>query len=280
MIIFKHISDIKKHLVALERRGKTVGFAPTMGALHQGHISLIGKAAETCEVVVSSIFVNPTQFNDPADFNKYPITIEQDINMLERGGCDLLLLPSVSEMYPNGLQQTMQYDLGYLETILDGAYRPGHFQGVCMVVEKLLTIVEPDKLFLGQKDYQQCMVIKKLLELMHSNTGIVICPTQRETDGLAMSSRNLRLTPAARQSAPLIFQTLSSISSTIKPGDIGRLKKQAEETLTLGGFKVDYVEICAAGDLTLIQQWDGRTPLVALAAAFIDGVRLIDNLLL
>lgn len=124
------------------------------------------------------------------------------------------------------------------------------------------------------------MVIKKLVELMHLNTSIEICSTQRETDGLAMSSRNLRLTPAARQSAPLIFQTLSSISSSIEPGDISTLKKQAEETLTLGGFKVDYVEIAAANDLTLIQQWDGHTPLIALAAAFIDGVRLIDNLLL
>jgi pantoate--beta-alanine ligase len=183
-------------------------------------------------------------------------------------------------MYPEGLAGGKHYELGYLETILDGAYRPGHFQGVCRVVEKLLRIVHPDKLFLGQKDYQQCMVLTKLVELMQLSTSIVICPTQREADGLAMSSRNVRLSEAARHKAPFIFQTLNTIRSTIKPGDITPLKKQATDHLTAQGFRVDYIEIADAANLSIIQNWDGNTALVALAAVFIDDVRLIDNLIL
>ncbi len=230
--------------------------------------------------MVSSIFVNPTQFNDPNDFEKYPITLEKDIDMLEKAGCDILFLPSVKEMYPEGLSGSKQYELGYLETVLDGAYRPGHFQGVCRVVEKLLTITHPDKLFLGQKDYQQCMVLKKLVELMQVKTEIIICPTQREADGLAMSSRNMRLSETGRKKAPLIYQTLNYVKQNIQPGNIAAIKKQAVNTLAEAGFKVDYIEIANAASLALQQEWDGKTKLVALAAAFIGEVRLIDNLLL
>jgi len=251
-----------------------------MGALHPGHISLIEMAKQQSGIVVSSIFVNPTQFNDPKDFEKYPITLEKDIDMLESAGCDALFLPSVNEMYPEGLQSNKHYELGYLETVLDGAYRPGHFQGVCLVVEKLLRITHPDKLFLGQKDYQQCMVLKKLVQLMQANTQIVICPTQREKDGLAMSSRNMRLTEEARKKAPLIYQSLLWIQQNIKEGDITGLKNQAIKKLSVEGFKVDYIAIADAATLQLIDWWDGKTPLVALAAAFNGDVRLIDNLLL
>jgi len=280
MIIFKHTSDISSYLHALQNNGRRVGFAPTMGALHQGHISLIEKAKSNSDVVVSSIFVNPTQFNDPKDFEKYPSTIEQDIDMLEKSGCDVLFMPSVAEMYPEGLAGGKQYELGYLETVLDGAYRPGHFQGVCRVVEKLLLIVHPDQLFLGQKDYQQCMVLKKLVELTGIKTEIIICPTQREPDGLAMSSRNLRLSVDARSRAPLIFQTLNFIRENIEPGNLDLLKAKAMNDLTAAGFTVDYIEIAAASNLALIKNWDGAVPLVILVAAFINDVRLIDNLLL
>ncbi|MES2848183.1 MAG: pantoate--beta-alanine ligase [Bacteroidota bacterium] len=279
MIIFKHISDINHQLHLLQLSGKVTGFVPTMGALHQGHISLIEQARQQSDVVVSSIFVNPTQFNDPKDFEKYPITLEKDIDMLEQAGCDVIFLPSLKEMYPEGITGSKQYELGYLETVLDGAYRPGHFQGVCRVVEKLLTITHPDKLFLGQKDYQQCMVLKKLVELMQVKTDIIICPTQREADGLAMSSRNMRLTETGRKKAPLIYQTLNDIKQNIQPGNITAIKKQAVDTLTAAGFTVDYVEIADASSLALQQEWDGKTKLVALAAAFIGEVRLIDNLL-
>lgn len=280
MLIFKDINDISNYLTALQANGTKTGFVPTMGALHLGHVSLIAEAKKNSDAVVSSIFVNPTQFNNTNDFDKYPSTIEQDIYMLEKAGCDTLFLPSVKEMYPEGLATKKQYDLGYLETVLDGAYRPGHFQGVCRVVEKLLTIVHPDKLFLGQKDYQQCLVIKKLSALMQADMEIIICPTLRESDGLAMSSRNLRLTDADRKKAPMIYKTLQFIQQNIRPGFLNDLKERAANYLTADGFKVDYVEIADASTLELMETWDGKTPLVALAAAFISEVRLIDNLLL
>lgn len=280
MLIFKHINDISNYFTALQANGIKIGFVPTMGALHPGHVSLIAEAKKNSGTVVSSIFVNPTQFNDTKDFEKYPNTIEQDIYLLEKAGCDVLFLPSVKEMYPEGLSTTKQYDLGYLETVLDGAYRPEHFQGVCRVVEKLLTIVHPDKLFLGQKDYQQCLVIKKLSALMEADMEIVICPTLREADGLAMSSRNLRLPDADRKKAPLIYETLQFIQQNIRPGYLNDLKERAANYLTAEGFKVDYIEIADASTLALMETWDGKTPLVALAAAFIGEVRLIDNLLL
>ena len=280
MLILKHINDISNYFTALQANGIKIGFVPTMGALHPGHVSLIAEAKKNSGTVVSSIFVNPTQFNDTKDFEKYPNTIEQDIYLLEKAGCDVLFLPSVKEMYPEGLSTTKQYDLGYLETVLDGAYRPEHFQGVCRVVEKLLTIVHPDKLFLGQKDYQQCLVIKKLSALMEADMEIVICPTLREADGLAMSSRNLRLTDADRKKAPLIYETLQFIQQNIRPGYLNDLKERAANYLTAEGFKVDYIEIADAYTLALMETWDGKTPLVALAAAFIGEVRLIDNLLL
>jgi len=280
MIIFKQSKPIREWLQQQQDKGLMIGFVPTMGALHKGHISLIEQCRKEADLTVSSIFVNPTQFNDPKDFEKYPVTLDKDIYMLEKAGCDVVFLPTVSEMYPGGLQSPKQYDLGYPETVLDGAYRPGHFQGVCQVVEKLLSIVGPDKLILGQKDYQQCMVLKKLVEGMDIDTAIVIAPTQREPDGLAMSSRNTRLSQAGRDKAPLIYKTLQLIRQEIKPGDITALKNKATGILTAENFKVDYVEIANANTLDLIDHWDGTTPLVALAAAFIDDVRLIDNLLL
>jgi len=280
MIVFKYIIDIGQYLRYSRECGKITGFVPTMGALHAGHISLVENARKRCDVVTSSIFVNPTQFNDPKDFDKYPITIEKDIDMLEQAGCDILFLPTVKEMYPEGLADGKHYELGYLETVLDGAYRPGHFQGVCRVVEKLLRIVEPDQLLLGQKDYQQCMVITKMVQMEQLPANIHICPTQREADGLAMSSRNIRLTAAYRAKAPLIYQCLQQIKNEIQPGDISGIKKDALDKLVAAGFKPDYLEVADAQTLELLNVWDGKTPLVVLTAAFAGDVRLIDNLIL
>lgn len=251
-----------------------------MGALHSGHISLVTKARNDTQFVICSIFVNPTQFNDPKDFDKYPATIEKDVFALEKAGCDVLFLPTVPDIYPDGFKSTLNYDLGILETILEGEYRPGHFQGVCQVMHRILGIVNPDKLYLGQKDFQQCMVIKKLVELLEIKTEIIICPTKREPDGLAMSSRNLRLTETERNKAPVIYDVLSSIKKNIKPGNINLLKEKAKQLLIADGFKVDYVEIAIAGTLEIIQKWDGKTPLVTLAAAYLNEVRLIDNIIL
>ena len=172
------------------------------------------------------------------------------------------------------------YDLGYLETVLEGEYRPGHFQGVCLVVHRLLNIIPADDLYLGQKDYQQCMVIKKLVELENINTTIHICPTLRETSGLAMSSRNMRLTEESQKQALKIYETLSYLKNNSKPGNLTALKQTAIDNLTNAGFKVDYIEIADAGNLDIINHWDGNSKLVAVAAAFLGEVRLIDNMLL
>ena len=282
MILFKKATDLRKWLDAQSKKGNSIGFAPTMGALHAGHISLVEMSKSANPVTVSSIFVNPTQFNDPKDFEKYPITLEKDIAMLEAAGCDVLFLPSVKEMYPDGVKPTMHYDLGYLETILEGKFRPGHFQGVCMVVHRLLEIVQPNNLYLGQKDYQQCMVIKKLIELMGLGNKIKvnICPTLREADGLAMSSRNMRLNNDERKTAATIFRSLSWIKDNIEQGNLTALKSQAVKMLEEAGFRVDYVEIANATNLSLVNNWDGKQKLVTLVAAFINEVRLIDNMLL
>jgi pantoate--beta-alanine ligase len=251
-----------------------------MGALHQGHISLIGRAKQECGLCVSSIFVNPTQFNDKKDFDKYPSTIEADIDGLEKAGCDLLFLPGQEEIYPAGTAELPHYELGYLETVLEGKFRPGHFQGVCQVVDRLLQIVQPGYLYLGQKDYQQCMVIKKLVEITGSSIRIVICPTLREPDGLAMSSRNMRLNEEERKQAVKIFETLSLVKNEIKAGKLQAIKQKATDHLTAAGFKVDYIDIADAATLALMDEWDGKKKLVVLAAAFLNDVRLIDNMIL
>ena len=206
MILFKKSTDLRKYLDSQTKKQDTVGFVPTMGALHEGHLSLIKMSKKENQITVCSIFINPAQFNDPVDFKNYPETIEKDIALLDSVLCDILFLPDVEEVYPDGLNITKHYDLGTLETILEGKYRPGHFQGVCKVVHRLLEIVKPTRLYIGQKDYQQCKVITRLLELIKNEIEleIIICPTLREKDGLAMSSRNLRLNSEERKMAKMI----------------------------------------------------------------------------
>jgi pantoate--beta-alanine ligase len=281
MLLLKKIADLRDYLDKKEREGHSTGFVPTMGALHKGHVSLIESSVKDNSITVCSIFVNPTQFNDPKDFEKYPVTIEKDIYMLESAGCNILFLPSVNEIYPDRKTKEAHYDLGYLETILEGKYRPGHFQGVCMVVHRLLDIVRPGNLYLGQKDYQQCMVIKKLIELIgQPAVRVNICPTLREPDGLAMSSRNMRLNEEERKKAPAIYQSLQYIKDNLKKGNLHDLKTIASTKLAKQGFKTDYIEIADGTTLQLINEWDGQQKLVALAAAFLNEVRLIDNMIL
>jgi pantoate--beta-alanine ligase len=280
MKLFKKATDITTYLLKGKEQCSSIGFIPTMGALHPGHISLLDASKKRDSISVCSIFVNPSQFNDTRDFDNYPITIEKDIDMLEKAGCDVLLLPSVQEIYPGGTENAEKHDLGYLETVLEGKYRPGHFQGVCQVMNRLLTIIPADQLYLGQKDYQQCMVIKRLIELEHFKTQINICPTLREIDGLAMSSRNIRLSEKDRKQALKIYETLLFLKNNIKAGDLRILKQTASENLTVAGFKVDYIEIADANDLEIINHWDGHTKTVVVAAAFLSGVRLIDNMVL
>lgn len=279
MIIFKKVNDLKQQLSAFRKQGKTFGFVPTMGALHEGHLSLIRLARSKSDLTICSIFVNPTQFNDPEDFNKYPVTTAADIQLLESEGVDILFLPSVEEIYPPD-SQPKHYALGTVETMLEGAYRPGHFQGVCQVIDRFLTIIEPDIIVMGQKDYQQVMVIKKLLELTGQQVRLITCPTLREFTGLARSSRNTRLTDEQRAQASIIYSALlygKNHLATASPGLL--IADITAKILSNGFYKCDYVAICNADDLSPIEVYNTNRTAIILVAAFIGNVRLIDNIL-
>ena len=278
MIVIKEAVTLAKQLGQLKHDGNLIGFVPTMGALHAGHISLIQKSKRICDITVSSIFVNPTQFNDPKDFEKYPVAIGNDILLLEKAGCDILFLPSVREIYPDGTNPINRYDLGEIEFLLEGKFRPGHFQGVCQVVHRLLDLVQPSKLFMGQKDYQQCIIVKRLIELMNLPVEMVTAGTFRETSGLAMSSRNLRLNEQQKMQAAGISKMLLYIKNNVSAAPFAELENYAVDYLLATGFtKVDYVSIADADTLQQASSVAEGRKLVALIAAFIGEVRLIDN---
>jgi len=282
MIIIKNAHQLSDILLTRKKKLKKIGFVPTMGALHEGHLALLKKCRDQNDVSVVSIFVNPTQFNDVEDFNKYPITVENDILLLEEAGCDILFLPTVTEIYPTGTNNLPHYDLGFLETVLEGKFRPGHFQGVCQVMHRLLQIVLPHTLYIGQKDFQQCMVIKKLIHMtgFDKEIKIEVVETMRENDGLAMSSRNKRLTDEARKIAPVIAKSLQKIKATLRPGITLPIIQQSKSYLEDAGLKIDYIELANAKTLEKIANWNGKEKIVVLAAAFIGNVRLIDNVLI
>jgi len=279
MVIFKNADQVSDFLSGLKKKDKNLGFVPTMGALHKGHVSLIQTSKEENDVTVCSIFINPAQFNNPEDFRRYPVTVEKDIELLIQSGCDVLFLPSVEQVYPPGYKKKI-YPLGNIETMLEGYYRPGHFQGVCEVMDRLMEIIQPQRLYLGQKDYQQCMVIRKLIELSGKQQQIelVVEPTIREEDGLAMSSRNLRLSKEDRAKAPVINKTLSYIKNNLGQIPLKTLRNTARTRLESEGFIVDYVEIADAYTLETVRGQSEK--LVALVAASINNVRLIDNMIL
>ena len=280
MILIKRSKELLSYLDKIKMSGKKIGFVPTMGALHPGHLSLIETCNNQSEVTVCSIFVNPTQFNNSEDFKKYPVTIENDIRLLELNGCDVLFLPGEQEIYPDTSSKEKHFDLGEIENVLEGKYRPGHFQGVCLIMDKLLDIVAPDVLFIGQKDFQQCLVIKKLIEIKKIDVEVVICPTQREENGLAMSSRNTRLTEDEKNIAAELHRTLQSIKTDLSDSNFPVLKKKAIYNLENAGFKVDYLELAKMNDLSLTEGDSDNEPLIILVAAYLNNVRLIDNLLI
>ncbi len=280
MLLFKRQNDLQQYLTGQKMAGAQIGFVPTMGALHQGHIQLVKEAGQVCELVVVSIFVNPTQFNDKKDFERYPVSIPADIQLLEQNGAHVLYLPDVSDIYPEGMSNLETYDLGQLEKILEGASRPGHFQGVCQVVNRLLQAVNPDQLFMGRKDFQQCCVIKRLLEIGHHHTELVICNTIREPDGLAMSSRNRRLNATEREQALGIYKAMNHISTNLSLKELDQLRQEAKEILLAHHFRVDYIELARAGNLEKIETFDPAQDTVILIAAFQGEIRLIDNMLI
>ncbi len=280
MLLFKKINDLRKHLDPERKLGKTVGFVPTMGALHRGHISLIEQSNKTSDLTVCSIFVNPTQFNENADLEGYPRTPGKDIELLTASGCHILFMPAASEVYPDNYKPARQFDFGYLDQPMEGAHRPGHFQGMAQVVSRLLDIVEPDSLFMGQKDYQQYAIVQEMLVQMQSATKLVMCPIIREPDGLAMSSRNARLDKMQRLIAPNIFRTLNEAKKNVKSLSPNQLKEAAMKMLALPGMEPEYFEIVDGRTLQPVEVVEASEIVIACTAVRLGNVRLIDNMVL
>lgn len=278
MIIINNFKELHFQLPTGRFPEKTIGFIPTMGALHSGHASLIKTGKEISDVTVCSIFVNPLQFNNREDFDNYPITIEKDISVLTDLGCDILFLPTEKEIYPDEASKNKHFDLGCLENILEGKFRPGHFQGVCLVVERLLSLVEPDLLFLGQKDFQQCLVIERLIEIMGADIKLIKCPTLREESGLAKSSRNLRLTESELVTAAELYKTLTFISNHASSKGFPELQKEAITHLEKEGFTIEYIALANAENLELEDHFKKGEKQVLLIAAYLNEIRLIDNI--
>ncbi|MEO6851600.1 MAG: pantoate--beta-alanine ligase [Mucilaginibacter sp.] len=277
MKIFTHKQPLNEYLGQLRADGETIGFVPTMGALHQGHISLIALAQQHTSKVVCSIFVNPTQFNDPNDLEKYPRPIASDIEKLRVANCDILFNPDVDEMYAGNEQWHLE--LGELECLLEGKFRPGHYQGVTQVVYKLFDIVKPDVAFFGQKDYQQFLVIQKMVTILSLKVKLVMCPILRETDGLAMSSRNIHLSGDERQHALVLSKTLGWLQQNYDRDKIALLTQECQAMINAEpGMQMEYFEIADGNELHPVNQ--NSKKIVALVAAKVGKTRLIDNILL
>ena len=277
MIVYRTKNDLSSHLLSYQNEGKTIGLVPTMGALHEGHASLVERATAENDIVVVTIFVNPTQFNDLSDLNHYPRTLDQDLEVLRQLEADLVFVPSIKEMYPQEDKQI--FDLGMLDKVMEGKHRQGHFNGVAQIVSKLFLLTLPDRAYFGQKDFQQLVVIRRLVEILELDLTIVPCPIIREKDGLALSSRNIRLTKEERKLAPFIYETLRRARELMKTFTPKELKEwvslQFEKQSAL---ELEYFEIVEDKGLTSIEEWDEKVNKVACMAVQLGEVRLIDNL--
>lgn len=281
MLIFHKVTDIQKYLSENYWNKNNIGFVPTMGALHEGHLSIIQKSKAENNITVSSIFVNPTQFNSQEDFNKYPKTIGTDIEKLAAAKTDILLLPEVTEMYPHGTEYNLPFEVGYLDSVMEGAFRPGHFKGVAQIVKRLLDIVQPTTLYLGQKDYQQFMVVKKMIQDLNIPVKLNMAATMREADGLAMSSRNMRLNEAARKNAATIYTILKKAANDAQKLSIAVAKENAMNALQqIPDAQPEYIAFADAANLSLLETYSAAKPTVICVAVWINGVRLIDNIIL
>jgi len=261
------------------KANKQIGFVPTMGALHQGHISLFRKSREENDVTIGSIFVNPIQFNEEADLTAYPRTESQDIDLLEEAGCDAVFIPSVEEIYPK--KPIIKFHFGLLEEVMEGAFRPGHFNGVAIVVAKLFNLIKPTNAYFGLKDYQQIAIITQLAKDLSYPINIIPCDTLREADGLAMSSRNRRLSPEKRIFAPKIYQSLQLAAGLLFSEGVQETKQKLEQYYNnLPDFRLEYFEISDAETLQPVKIVTEHKRIVLCIAAYLDGVRLIDNILI
>jgi pantoate--beta-alanine ligase len=275
--VFTNVKDLRQYLDNQEN--KTIGFVPTMGALHHGHVSLVQEAKQRNNQVVCSIFVNPTQFNDKSDLEKYPRTLEADIDLLQKAGCNALFLPTYDEIYPPNFDFDFMPNVGKLAEYYEGAHRPGHFKGMLQVVRRLLEAVKPQFLYMGQKDYQQQLLCKRMIDVLQLPVQLIRCPIIREPHGLAMSSRNERLTPTSRLLAAQIHNTLNTLKTNIiqHPQNWENALNNARKELDTTPFQLDYLDIACADTLS---PWQPSTqPAVILVVTKLDGVRLLDNLL-
>ncbi|MBX2927960.1 MAG: pantoate--beta-alanine ligase [Saprospiraceae bacterium] len=280
MYVFQHSAHLRRYLALYRASGRTLGFVPTMGALHEGHLSLVRRSLAQDDLTVCSIFVNPTQFNDSEDLKKYPRTPEKDIALLSKSGCTALFMPAVAEVYPDEAPPDTEFSFGALEQVMEGAFRPGHFRGVAQVVARLLTLVQPQRLYLGQKDFQQTAIVAEMLRQLQSDVELNIVPTMREPDGLAMSSRNARLSPEFRKAAPAIYKALLEARRLYPHSSAADINAQALQTLTAAGLRPEYFDIVDGHTLLPVQNGRKATSAVACVAAWAGNVRLIDNMVL
>ncbi len=280
MLLFKRHADLRKYLNQIKLAGQKIGFVPTMGALHDGHLSLIKMAKKNRELVVCSIFVNPTQFNEQKDLETYPRTPHKDIRMLEMVGCDVLFMPNTSEVYPEETETSLNLDLGMLDKVMEGAFRPGHFDGVAQVVKRLLDLVQPHSLYMGQKDFQQWTIINFMIQELGIPVQLIRCPIIREPEGLAMSSRNARLSEEEKIKALAIFETLKLSKDWIQKMPYQDVEKEAMKNLNLPGLKPEYFKIVNKNTLLPPSESTPFENLIACTAVWVGRVRLIDNLFL
>jgi len=279
MKVFKTVGLLQKNLMSIDKN-RSIGFVPTMGALHKGHLSIVKKAKKENELVIVSIFVNPTQFDKADDLKSYPVTVDNDLKLLKEIHCDIVFIPSVEDVYPENVQSS-NFDFDGLDKVMEGAFRDGHFDGVGTVVKRLFEIVEPTRAYFGEKDFQQLQIIKKMVEKDNIAVQIVPCEIYRENDGLAMSSRNSRLSEEQREEAPLIHQTLLNVKKLFSERDIKYLKKMVEDIFKSNDIlELEYFEI--ANTSTLLST-NNKLPNInyrAFIAVFAGKVRLIDNIAL
>ncbi len=277
MLVIKEITELQELIDRKKKAGETIGFVPTMGALHSGHMSLVEVAGQQADYVVVSVFVNPTQFNDENDLINYPRTLDQDLDMLDETCCQLVFAPEVETMYPE--PDTRQFNFGKLEQVMEGQFRPGHFNGVAQVVSKLLFMVKPDKAFFGLKDFQQFVIVKALVKQLNLLVEIVACPIMREKDGLAMSSRNQRLSNEQRKNATHIHRTLTAARHKAGEMSVKDLKKWVVDTIDQNRFlETEYFEITDDENLNAITSWESPLNKVGCVAVHCGEVRLIDNI--
>lgn len=277
MEVIRTVSELKQRVAAQRTQGKTIGLVPTMGALHAGHISLMEQARKDNDIVVVSVFVNPTQFNNPEDLRTYPRTEEADCVKMEVANVDIAFIPSVEEVYPE--PDTRTFDLGPVAEVMEGPMRPGHFNGVAQIVSKLFYMVEPDRAYFGEKDFQQIAVIRRMVEIEGFNIEIIDCPIKREDDGLAMSSRNVRLTPEQRQIAPSINKALVASLDFAKSHSVEETKQSViSEINAQPEMEVEYYEIVNAATMQPISNWEDAPVAVGCITVYCGEVRLIDNI--